>query len=977
MGIQARLLIATVVILAIAFAGLEYLAYRHARDDVILEVHRTAEQIRGVLMATRRIYHQQFMDSGLPVTDRTVGFLPSHALSRISREFSNWVAAGLTFNNVSDQPRNPDNQANAVELEAMAFFRANPRARVRMERYDNPDGSHYYHYARPIHVETYCLTCHGNREEAPATIRDRYDSAYGYQVGELRGIMSITIPDTFFEHHFAPHLTQNLKIHLLTFAAIFLMLGHIQRHFFITPMRRLQHGIQAIAAGDFTRQIHGLIGEFQQIGQAFNRMATALAVDKARREQADANLRNSQERMHSLLVSTGEAIFGVDLAGRCTFSNPACLKLLGYATDEALLGREMHALLHPQGGDGQPLTAGPSPLHRTLHGGEPVHLDDVVLRRADGSRFRAEYRSHPILKSGRVDGAVVTFTDVTARVAARNAARRTHRTLDTLNRCNQSLIHSANPEQLLNRICETIVKTDGYQLAWVGMAIHDERKRVEPVARYGPGADYLDSVTVTWADEPLGQGPVGTAIRENRSVAIRHIHDDPRFEPWREEAMKRGFASVLACPLIIEGETIGALNIYSSEADAFDDQEIALLQSLADNIAFGIHSFQDTEAKRQAEEALRASEETLRTLFHHSPDLIITFNRRGEPLFHNRPPPEHLSMPFSRTRESRCRSHLDQVFDSGQPVGFLCSNESGHWWEIRLAPIAREGQVQSVMAVFTDVTEKKRLQDQAAHSARLITLGELSAGIAHEINNPNSAIQFNESILTEVWRDAEPFLRKAGRDEGAVYLGDMPLEEALATTPRLLEGIHRSSRRVAAIIDNLKRMARRDAGDMDEQVDIQVTLASAFSILQGQIAKYTDQCILHPAEDLPLIAGNSLQLEQVFINLIVNALQSLPSRRHGVAVAATADDQGITVTVTDEGCGISKENLGRLTNPFFTTRPESGGTGLGLSISLTIVQNHRGRLHFESRLGQGTRASVWLPLNREKEDAAGTKNRLP
>ena len=135
-------------------------------------------------------------------------------------------------------------------------------------------------------------------------------------------------------------------------------------------------------------------------------------------------------------------------------------------------------------------------------------------------------------------------------------------------------------------------------------------------------------------------------------------------------------------------------------------------------------------------------------------------------------------------------------------------------------------------------------------------------------------------------------------------------------------------------------------------------------ILHNQIQKFTDTYTLEVPDDLPLVRGNSQQLEQVFINVLLNALQALPERTKGVHIHAAFDPvaDAISVVVRDEGGGILERDLGRLTEPFFTTRTKTGGTGLGLSISRSIVERHEGTIGFESSLGKGTVVTIRLPV---------------
>lgn len=129
------------------------------------------DALRALLMSTRRVYHQQFIDSELPVTDASVGFLPAHAMHRISGDYRNWTNNGYFFNNVSDRPRNPANRADRHEQEAIDFFRGNPDAAERKQRIEDDEGKRWFHYTTPIRGEEYCLGCHGAEERAPESIQ--------------------------------------------------------------------------------------------------------------------------------------------------------------------------------------------------------------------------------------------------------------------------------------------------------------------------------------------------------------------------------------------------------------------------------------------------------------------------------------------------------------------------------------------------------------------------------------------------------------------------------------------------------------------------------------------------------------------------------------------------------------------------------------------------------------------------------------
>ena len=307
----------------------------------------------------------------------------------------------------------------------------------------------------------------------------------------------------------------------------------------------------------------------------------------------------------------------------------------------------------------------------------------------------------------------------------------------------------------------------------------------------------------------------------------------------------------------------------------------------------------------------------------------------------------------------------------GEPEHFGYAGDDSTWWELRLVPLREGDRVAAAMVILTDVTEKRVLEAHAIRNARLASLGVIAASVAHEINNPNNAIQFNASILARSWEDLRKVLDQHRRDYGDFTIGGVPVDRALTGLPRLVEGIVKGAQRIEKIVGNLKHMARPDAGDLDHAVDLGEVLPMAMSILQSQIHRYTDHCRLELPEALPYVRGNAQQLEQVFINLILNALQALPERAAAVLISAGLEPEGefVRVCVADEGRGMAEEVRERVTEPFFTTRGTTGGTGLGLSICARIIQHHSGRMEIDSAPGAGTRVSVLLPLAKAGEQS--------
>ncbi|QYZ67426.1 MAG: PAS domain S-box protein [Gammaproteobacteria bacterium (ex Lamellibrachia satsuma)] len=382
---------------------------------------------------------------------------------------------------------------------------------------------------------------------------------------------------------------------------------------------------------------------------------------------------------------------------------------------------------------------------------------------------------------------------------------------------------------------------------------------------------------------------------------------------------------------------------------------------------------EDITERKLADRALRESEAKLLDLFQQSPDIIMTVDVQGKILLMNRSVP---ALPAERAvgrnsmalmpREFRkwFRKALKTVFHKSTTRQFQYSADDGTYWEGRIVPICSdEGQVTAAMVIAGDVTEKRNLESQALRNARLASIGVLAAGVAHEINNPNNAIQFNATLVSRAWHDITPILNGYFEENGDFALSGLPFSEVRDNFPHLLSEITMNSDRIRRIVQNLKHMSRQDTGELTEKVDIQQVLEATVMILHNQIQKFTDDCTLVVPDGLPAVPGNSQQLEQVFINVLLNALQALPDRTKGVHISADfdADNSEIWVAIQDQGRGISERDLGQLTEPFFTTRTDAGGTGLGLSISRSILEKHGGRIGFKSVLGSGTTVTIRVP----------------
>lgn len=265
------------------------------------------------------------------------------------------------------------------------------------------------------------------------------------------------------------------------------------------------------------------------------------------------------------------------------------------------------------------------------------------------------------------------------------------------------------------------------------------------------------------------------------------------------------------------------------------------------------------------------------------------------------------------------------------------------------------GQLQARLAEREKAEAEARLHhEQLVQAGKLVTLGTLVSGVAHEINNPNTYIMLNASLALKQVREMEARLRGDG--------GEGFDAQSFKRFMGVVENIYQGSKRIDSIVRRLKDYYRKDHGREMDPLEINAVVDKAVEILDAKIRKYTRRFRFDHGGNLPRVAGNFQELEQVAINLIENACQALPNQDGQVTVRTYADEQGqVVLEVEDTGVGILPEHMDRVTDPFFTTKREAGGTGLGLSLVVGILGNHGGSLRLSPGPAGGTRATVRLP----------------
>jgi signal transduction histidine kinase len=261
--------------------------------------------------------------------------------------------------------------------------------------------------------------------------------------------------------------------------------------------------------------------------------------------------------------------------------------------------------------------------------------------------------------------------------------------------------------------------------------------------------------------------------------------------------------------------------------------------------------------------------------------------------------------------------------------------------------------------------EKARLrQEQLFRASKMVSLGTLVSGVAHEINNPVTSALLNTQTLRKVWDSVLPILDQRAQNDGDFKVGAMTYNEIRERMPMLLSHIEDGTRRVRDIVTDLKDFARETPAKRSDEINVNDIVAKAIGLVSNLIKKSTNDFSVDYTPNPPVFKGSAQRIEQVVINLVMNACQALADSDRAVRVCTGFDQEKVRVfvEVQDEGVGVSPEVMQHIKDPFYTTKRDAGGTGLGLAISDRIVRDHEGEMTFISEKGKGTTVRVYFPV---------------
>jgi signal transduction histidine kinase len=361
-----------------------------------------------------------------------------------------------------------------------------------------------------------------------------------------------------------------------------------------------------------------------------------------------------------------------------------------------------------------------------------------------------------------------------------------------------------------------------------------------------------------------------------------------------------------------------------------------------------------------------AAKERLETMFKAIPDDVVLLDRDFRIVMTNREEVEegtlcHQSL-FDRDQPcENCR--LEKVVRDKTPVTYSLQDGERFLQVSALPVFNKDHEVEGILEFFRDVTREKNFEQQLQQADKLASLGELVSGIGHEINNPNQFIRGNVKILQQALEDMLPIVddyQKSHSDLKIARLDYAFFREHIMT---LVEDMAHGSERIKGIVDGLRTFVRKDDGLLVDNIDINSLIQAGTRLVHNQVHKKAEM-ELDLTPELPSFTGNAQKIEQVLINLIVNASDAMREEVKGKIAVKTSllDNEQLLIEIADNGMGMTSKTLKQIFDPFFTTKRARGGTGLGLAISYRIIEEHGGTITVASQPGEGTTFTITIPI---------------
>ena len=525
--------------------------------------------------------------------------------------------------------------------------------------------------------------------------------------------------------------------------------------------------------------------------------------------------------------------------------------------------------------------------------------------------------------------------------------------LAALNRIGQMVAATLEASEVLTTAVQGVDQLLGIQLAGALMVEGGSQLRYQNLQSHSGPLPVTAVPTI-----PVGEGIFGTAFEAQTAVILNHPEEDGRFQPEIDAPPNFQVHSLIAAPLVVRGRAVGLINAFNKADGPFTEVDLDLFASLASSISEAVENAWLFTRIRQRQQEMLESRNTLQALIDGIPHPIYTINDDWQLVGINKSKADELDTVPEHLVNKVC---YETFFNRSQPCSHclaaqtLAHKQAQRWtinwkgddhlpreWDVNAYPIPSK-QASSARAVilWQDRTEERRLESSLLQAGKLAAIGQLAAGVAHEINNPLTAINANAEML-------KMFIPIEDENYEAVDL------------------IARAGDRATKVVRGLLDFARQEHYNLSAG-DVNLSIRQTLDLLRYQLVSADAEVIQHMADDLPPIVASWEHLKSVWLNLIVNArdaVNNLPHKRQiTITTRHSSEDDHVQIIVQDNGKGMSKAELVHIFEPFYTTKDPGQGTGLGLATTHRIIEQHGGDINVVSAPNEGATFIIRLPIN--------------
>ncbi|MFP4670945.1 MAG: DUF3365 domain-containing protein [Desulfohalobiaceae bacterium] len=832
LGFRAKFFIGTALVLLLISFMSAYLIYELEKRQLQEQAYSKTELVMAAVESSRAYIREDLRPRMYEEFGQDFFMLQAMSTSYVSRavmENFNQVLPEYEYRRVAENARNPDSEANELEISMLERFQEDPEQQS-WQGMLQVQGQEQFMRFKPVYFRESCMSCHGEPEDAPRELLQRYgeERGFGNEPGDLAGVVAVGFPvqkalaaikDSATSVFFV--LFSGL---LLFFLAVALIFQRVVVHNMRGVLSLFKENIEDKTLEDFLPRLesNGKGDELEQLNQAAETMSEHL---KSTRQELKQYTQNLEQEV--------------------------------------------------------------------------------------AQRTQALQESERVLQE---------------KVKARNWELKT-----------------------LNRISELTTQAQGLSDVWRRVL----QQSLELIPARGAGVYIFqedDSLLELQYQQNALQLPLAVSVQEECRQSWQQQGQDLSSSICQALAGRLSSASdskeinFLNIPMACRGRVLGVLSFLGLEDTLVTQEQQELLLSVGRQVGIAVESLRDLQRLMQ-------NKELLQTVFDGITDLLMLLDREGRIKMVNQAYLHRYGVHFEDVQDQPCfevHAGLMQLCPNcalGQVVQSACASSeeiacsSGEIFQVHFYPILDEtGEVQSVIRYAREVSEQKKVEKKIQHTEKLVALGQLASGVAHEINNPLGIILCYVDLLKR-------------------QLQDLPQGQ------QDLEVIEKQAINCKNIVMDLLQFSRGQES-VKEPVQMERIIQEVVQMLRHQLKKNHIQLELDLDQDLPQLKLNADKIKQVLVNLLLNAQQAVGSQ--GLIQISSGLESGqdrVWISIWDNGPGVEQGIQGKIFDPFFSTKRTGEGTGLGLAVSYGIVQDHGGEIALESEKGAWTRFTVYLPFN--------------